>query len=65
MLGEFSVYAAEWKWDGIRGQLIRGNLKRFCGPAARAMENRWLEIESAATDLPDGTVLDGEFLHAC
>lgn len=63
VLGEFSDYAAEWKWDGIRGQLIRRKSQTFLwSRGEELMENRWPEIESAATDLPDGTVLDGEIL---
>jgi DNA ligase-1 len=62
-IGEAKDFAAEWKWDGIRGQLIRRNQEVFIwSRGEELMENRWPEIESAAHLLPDGTVLDGEIL---
>jgi len=62
-LGDAKDYAAEWKWDGIRGQLIRRAQQVFIWSRGEdLMENRWPEIESAAELLPDGTVLDGEIL---
>ena len=58
-------YAAEWKWDGIRGQVIRRDGQTFLwSRGEELMENRWPEIESAAELLQDGTVLDGEILAA-
>lgn len=64
-LGDPSDFVAEWKWDGIRGQLIRRQGKSFLwSRGEELMEKRWPEIESAAEQLPDGTVLDGEIL-AC
>ncbi|NND95933.1 MAG: ATP-dependent DNA ligase [Pirellulaceae bacterium] len=64
-LGDANDYAAEWKWDGIRGQLIRRAEQTFVWSRGEdLMENRWPEIESAAECLPDGTVLDGEILAA-
>ncbi len=63
VLGEASDYVAEWKWDGIRGQLIRRSGQTFLwSRGEELMENRWPEIEVAAEALPDGTVLDGEIL---
>ena len=62
-LGNFSDFAAEWKWDGIRGQLIRRNSQTFVwSRGEELMENRWPEVEAAAALLPSGTVLDGEIL---
>ena len=64
-LGEASEYIAEWKWDGIRGQVIRRDGQTFIwSRGEELMEKRWPEIESAAALLPDGTVIDGEIL-AC
>ncbi len=62
-LGAASEYLAEWKWDGIRGQLIRRAGQTFLWSRGEELLNgRFPEIEAAATQLPDGTVLDGEIL---
>ena len=64
-LGNCNEYFAEWKWDGIRGQVIRRVGQTFVWSRGEdLMENRWPEIEAAAVHLPDGTVLDGEILAA-
>ncbi|WP_404308485.1 ATP-dependent DNA ligase [Neorhodopirellula lusitana] len=64
-LGEASNYVAEWKWDGIRGQVIRRDGQTFVWSRGEdLMEKRWPEIEAAAETLPNGTVLDGEILAA-
>ncbi|MEO8268794.1 MAG: ATP-dependent DNA ligase [Aureliella sp.] len=64
-LGDSTEYAAEWKWDGIRGQVIRRAAQTFIwSRGEELMENRWPEIETATEFLPDGTVLDGEILAA-
>ena len=64
-LGDAGLYVAEWKWDGIRGQVIRREAQSFIWSRGEdLMENRWPEIESAAEFLPDGTVIDGEILAA-
>ncbi|TWU26296.1 putative DNA ligase-like protein [Novipirellula galeiformis] len=65
VLGDAADYVAEWKWDGIRGQVIRRQQQSFIwSRGEELMENRWPEIEAAAAALPNGTVLDGEIL-AC
>ncbi len=62
-LGDCDDYIAEWKWDGIRGQLIRRSGQSFIwSRGEELMEYRWPEIEAVAELLPDGTVLDGEIL---
>ena len=62
-LGKVDNFAAEWKWDGIRGQLIQRRSQTFLwSRGEELMENRWPEIEAAASLLPSGTVLDGEIL---
>ncbi|MEL6895320.1 MAG: ATP-dependent DNA ligase [Planctomycetota bacterium] len=62
-IGSPEPFIAEWKWDGIRCQLIRRSGATFLwSRGEELMENRWPEIESAAQQLPDGTVLDGEIL---
>ncbi|HBJ36364.1 MAG TPA: ATP-dependent DNA ligase [Planctomycetaceae bacterium] len=62
-LGEPEDFLIEWKWDGIRGQLIRRSGETFIwSRGEELMEDRWPEIEDAAIGLPDGVVLDGEIL---
>jgi len=69
-LGPVEDWAAEWKWDGIRAQLIRRD-RLGAESAHRAMlwsrgeeeiAGSFPEILAAANDLPDGTVLDGELV---
>jgi DNA ligase-1 len=62
-LGEREGWLVEWKWDGIRGQLIRrqGGLYLW-SRGEELITERFPEIAEAAASLPDGTVLDGEVL---
>ncbi len=62
-VGECSAYLAEWKWDGIRAQIIRREGQTFVwSRGEELMHGRFPEIEAWAAKLPDGTVLDGEIL---
>ncbi len=77
-LGEPADWQAEWKWDGIRGQLIRRHSdgRPRQGGADGPREERlfvWSRGEELMTDkfpeyqafkdlLPVGTVLDGEII---
>lgn len=62
-LGEIDAWQAEWKWDGIRAQLIKRAGEVFIWSRGEdLMLGRFPEIEAAAAELPDGTVLDGELL---
>lgn len=56
-------YVAEWKWDGIRAQLIRRSGRTFLwSRGEELLDGRFPEIELASQSLPDGLVLDGEIL---
>ena len=58
-----SDWRAEWKWDGIRGQLIlRGGEHFVWSRGEELMTDRFPELARAVDYLPDGTVLDGELL---
>ena len=62
-LGDPSGWLVEWKWDGIRAQLIRrGGETWLWSRGEELITHRFPEITAAATHLPDGTVLDGEVL---
>ncbi len=62
-LGTPQDWRAEWKWDGIRGQLIlRGGAHFVWSRGEELMTDRFPELARAVDCLPDGTVLDGELL---
>jgi DNA ligase-1 len=62
-LGEPSEWQAEWKWDGIRSQVIRRNGGTFVWSRGEELvTERFPEIAAAAEFLPDGTVIDGEIM---
>jgi DNA ligase-1 len=62
-LGDPGDWLIEWKWDGIRAQLIRrAGAVHLWSRGEELITHRFPEITAAATRLPDGTVLDGEVL---
>ena len=62
-LGPISEWQAEWKWDGIRAQIIKRRDEVFIWSRGEdLMTERFPEIECTARELPNGTVLDGELL---
>ena len=62
-LGDRGDWLVEWKWDGIRAQLIRRRGETWIWSRGEELiTRRFPEIAAAATHLPDGTVLDGEIL---
>ena len=62
-LGEATAWAAEWKWDGIRAQLVRrAGLSYLWSRGEELITERFPELIESAALLPDGTVLDGEVL---
>lgn len=62
-LGAPSDYLAEWKWDGIRAQLVRRNNTTYLwSRGEESLQGRFPEIETASETLANGTVLDGEIL---
>ena len=62
-LGELSDWVVEWKWDGIRGQIIRREGESFLWSRGEELIlERFPELAEPIEQLPDGTVLDGEIL---
>jgi DNA ligase-1 len=62
-LGDPTAWQAEWKWDGIRAQIIRRDGRTFVWSRGEELvTDRFPEIAAAADFLPDGTVLDGEIM---
>jgi DNA ligase-1 len=53
----------EWKWDGIRAQLILRNGNIFIWSRGEELvTDKFPELHVLAENLPEGTVLDGEIL---
>jgi DNA ligase-1 len=62
-LGEPGEWQAEWKWDGIRGQLIRrGDVLVVWSRGEELMTEKFPEYQEFLERLPVGTVLDGEII---
>jgi DNA ligase-1 len=62
-LGQIGEWIAEWKWDGIRAQLIRRAERTFLwSRGEELLADRFPEVEAMGALLPEGTVIDGELL---
>lgn len=62
-LGDVNQWIFEYKWDGIRGQLVKRNGQMHVWSRGEELvTEKYPEYECIATELPDGTVLDGEIL---
>lgn len=62
-LGPPDDWSAEWKWDGIRGQVIlRGGAHFVWSRGEELMTDRFPEFSQLCDFIPPGTVLDGEIL---
>ncbi|HEX2454343.1 MAG TPA: ATP-dependent DNA ligase [Vicinamibacterales bacterium] len=63
VLGDPAEWLIEWKWDGIRAQLVRrGADVHLWSRGEELITHRFPEISAAGLRLPEGTVLDGEVL---
>ena len=62
-LGEAAEWQAEWKWDGIRAQMIKRGGEIFIWSRGEDLATeKFPELHPFLKALPDGTVLDGEIL---
>lgn len=62
-LGSVDNWQAEWKWDGIRGQIIKRNDELFIWSRGEELvTDQFPELHVALSGLPNGTVIDGEIL---
>lgn len=60
-LGELSAWQVEWKYDGMRAQLVsRSGLNWLWSRGEELISERFPELTAIA--LPQGTVVDGEIL---
>jgi len=62
-LGDAQDWIVEWKWDGIRAQLIKRAEQVFLWSRGEELiMEAFPEIVRAGKQLPDGCVIDGEIL---
>lgn len=62
-LGDCTEWSAEWKWDGIRSQLIkRQGVISLWSRGEELLTDRFPELAEEFQRFPDGIVLDGEIL---
>jgi len=62
-LGDAGEWQAEWKWDGIRAQMIKRDDKIFIWSRGEDLATeKFPELHPFLMALPNGTVLDGEIL---
>jgi DNA ligase-1 len=62
-LGAREEWQAEWKWDGIRAQIVRrGGGSWLWSRGEELITDRFPDLRGALAELPEGTVLDGEVL---
>ncbi len=62
-LGNPNEWQAEWKWDGIRGQMIKRDNELFVWSRGEELiTDKFPEYAILKDLLPDGIVLDGEII---
>lgn len=62
-LGDTGEWQAEWKWDGIRGQIVKRNGELFIWSRGEELvTDQFPELHFLQAALADGTVIDGEIL---
>ncbi len=63
LLGSPFGWQVEWKWDGIRAQVVcRGGQAWIWSRGEELVSDRFPELAALGDVLPDGTVLDGEIV---
>lgn len=63
LLGAPADWLVEWKWDGIRAQLVKREGRLWIWSRGEELvTERFPELHSLASGLPDGTVIDGEIV---
>ena len=63
LLGKPSDWIVEWKWDGIRAQLVkRAGAVSLWSRGEELVTDRFPELAAMGEALPDGTVVDGEIV---
>lgn len=63
LLGPAESWQVEWKWDGIRAQLVKREGRLWIWSRGEELvTDRFPELHSLVQSLPDGTVIDGEIV---
>ncbi|ABA72954.1 MULTISPECIES: ATP-dependent DNA ligase [Pseudomonas] len=63
LLGPASNWQVEWKWDGIRAQVVKRDGKLWVWSRGEELvTERFPELDTLVHGLPDGTVIDGEIV---
>ncbi|WP_130901021.1 ATP-dependent DNA ligase [Pseudomonas sp. Sample_11] len=63
LLGPASDWQVEWKWDGIRAQVVKRDGKLWVWSRGEELvTERFPEFDVLVHGLPDGTVIDGEIV---
>ena len=63
LLGAPTDWQVEWKWDGIRAQLVKRDGRLWIWSRGEELvTERFPELHSLVSGLPDGTVIDGEIV---
>nr|MBF0682434.1 ATP-dependent DNA ligase [Pseudomonas sp.] len=62
-LGPVGDWQVEWKWDGIRAQVVQRDARAWIWSRGEELvTDRFPELATMAETLPSGTVLDGEIV---
>ncbi len=62
-IGSPERWQVEWKWDGIRAQLVKRDGQLWVWSRGEELvTDRFPELQVLTDSLPDGTVLDGELV---
>lgn len=63
LLGPAENWQVEWKWDGIRAQVVKREGRLWIWSRGEELvTDRFPELHSLTQCLPDGTVIDGEIV---
>ena len=63
LLGPPQAWQAEWKWDGIRAQVVKREGQLWVwSRGEELLTERFPELQALAPVLPDGCVVDGEIV---
>lgn len=63
LLGPCDDWQVEWKWDGIRAQVVKREGRLWIWSRGEELvTDRFPELHSLVSCVPDGTVIDGEIV---